>query len=117
MEITGRMVAIIRKHMGMNQTEFARFLKVSRVTVSNWERKKDNPIPLEAARLIKDVCREAIDDFRKSANDKSGGGDLSRIRTVVEKALLALVSKEYDLATTALVEARLFIKQQMETNK
>lgn len=59
MAVSGALLKKIRRQLGFNdQHSFAQKLGVSRVTVSNWERRGDANIPREAERLVRDFAED-----------------------------------------------------------
>lgn len=55
-------VRYARKKLGMTQTEFARALGVSYVTINRWENGQVNPSSL-AQRAFKEFCESSFIDF------------------------------------------------------
>jgi DNA-binding transcriptional regulator YiaG len=59
---TGADVARFRRGMGMRQADFAAAVGVSLSTVKYWEKRRASPIPIVAARRVRDYAvREGID--------------------------------------------------------
>ena len=56
----------IRKALGMNQTEFARAVRVSQATVSRWERGVQFP-SYAAAKRIAALSNVPVDDLVRAA--------------------------------------------------
>ena len=62
--LTGKEARFLRKEMGVNATSFAKFLNVSKVTISRWEN-ESKPISVISDKLIRSIFilkKEAIED-------------------------------------------------------
>jgi DNA-binding transcriptional regulator YiaG len=87
--LRGEELRFLRKHIDLNQTEFARLLRVNKTTLSKWENNED-PIGLQSDLLARAIVisreKHAADHIR--AFEKIAGQQ-KRVRVEVDAQKLA----------------------------
>lgn len=79
-QLTPKEVAFLRKHLGLNNEEFAGLMGVSLEQARRWQREGDSPIPRTAERLlcalilgradVETIRKVAVNDERKPLRSK-----------------------------------------------